>query len=217
MRFLWRMTKSVFIIICAGGVVFLLLPRLITEIVALPHIAKNAEDVPPSQVAIVFGAGLRPDGTATRILRDRVEAAVELYNAGKVEKLLMSGDNRYIEYNEPGAMYRHAISLGVPAEDIVMDFAGRRTYDTCYRAKEIFGVSKAVVVTQRFHLARAIFLCDHFGIDTTGYSSNMSYYRKISRLIWNARELPATLVALTDAWITQPVPVLGDPEPIFPE
>jgi SanA protein len=216
-RFLWRMTKGIFIIVCVGGVVFLLLPRLITEVIALPHIAKNAEDVPATPVAIVFGAGLRSDGTVTRILRDRVEAAVELYNAGKVEKLLMSGDNRYIDYNEPGAMYRHAVSLGVPSDDIVMDFAGRRTYDTCYRAKEIFGVSEAVVVTQRFHLPRAIFLCNHFGIETSGYSSNMSYYRKISRLIWNIRELPATLVALSDAWITQPVPVLGDPEPIFPE
>jgi SanA protein len=114
-------------------------------------------------------------------------------------------------------MYRHAVSLGVPSEDIVLDYAGRRTYDTCYRAKDIFGVSEAVVVTQRFHLPRAIFLCDHFGIETTGYSSNMSYYRKISRLIWNIRELPATLVALSDAWITRPVPVLGDREPIFPE
>lgn len=215
-HFLWRFTKSVFIIVCVGGVVFLLLPRLVTEIIALPHIAQKAEDVPHTRVAIVFGAGLRPDGTATRILRDRVEAAVELYNAGKVEKLLMSGDNRFIDYNEPGAMYRHAVSLGVPSEDIVLDYAGRRTYDTCYRAKEIFGVSEAVVVTQRFHLPRAIFLCEHFGIETTGYSSNMSYYRKISRLIWNLRELPATLVALSDAWITQPVPVLGDPEPIFP-
>ena len=109
-------------------------------------------------VVIVFGAGLRRDGTPTTVLRDRVETAAELYRQGKVEKLLMSGDNRFVDYNEPEAMRQYALQLGIPDEDIVLDYAGRRTYDTCYRAGAIFGVKKVILVTQLFHLPRAIYL-----------------------------------------------------------
>jgi len=77
----------------------------------------------------------------------------------------MSGDNRFVEYNEPEAMRQVALSLGVPDQDIVLDYAGRRTYDSCYRAKEIFGVREAILVTQKFHLARALFLCNALGLD----------------------------------------------------
>mgnify|MGYP006293955843 CR=1 FL=1 len=98
------------------------------------------EDAPKKKAAVVFGAGLNRDGTPTAVLQDRVSTAAELYFAGKVEKILMSGDNRFVDYNEPGAMKTFALTLGVPEEVIVLDFAGRRTYDTCYRAIEIFQV-----------------------------------------------------------------------------
>ena len=88
--------------------------------------------------------------------------------AGKVEKLLLSGDNRTLDYNEPGAMRAYAISLGVPAEDIVLDYAGRRTYDTCFRAKAIFGVDQVLLVTQMFHLPRALYTCRALGIEAEG-------------------------------------------------
>ena len=90
-------------------------------------------------VAIVFGAGIRPDGRLSPMLRPhgRGHRAVP---AGKVRKLLVSGDNRFVDYNEPGRMYDYAVAAGVPAEDVVRDYAGRRTYDTCYRAHAIFGV-----------------------------------------------------------------------------
>ena len=211
-RLLWNVT----LLICILVFVFFFIPRLLNELFQSPRIYEDVESIPTSRVAIVFGAGIKRDGTVTRILRDRVNAAIQLYEAGKVEKILFSGDNRYVDYNEPGAMYNYAIEQGVPSEVLVLDYAGRRTYDTCYRAKEIFGVDEAILVTQRFHLPRALFLCNHFGISSTGYSANLSYYLKSSRLIWNIRELPATLVAFTDAWFTKPIPVLGEPEPIFP-
>jgi SanA protein len=103
---------------------------------------------PARRVAIVFGAGLRRDGTPTAILRDRVETAADLYRSGKVEKILMSGDNRFENYNEPESMRQYALSLGVPPEAIAMDYAGRRTYDTCYRAKPSLA-SSALLVSQR--------------------------------------------------------------------
>lgn len=212
-----RLIRILVIILSIAFCILFLIPRLINELFQAPSIYNNIEDIPAGKVAIVFGAGLKSDGTVTRILRDRVNAAIQLYEAGKVEKILLSGDNRVVEYNEPAAMYEYAVSKGIPEEDLILDYAGRRTYDTCYRAKEIFQVEGAILVTQRFHLARALFLCKNFGVESTGYSANLSYYFKSSRLIWNIRELPATTVAIIDAWFRKPLPVLGDPLPIFPK
>lgn len=191
------------------------IPRLVTALYARNR-TYSAQDVPISRVAIILGAGLRRDGTPTPVLEDRVAAAAELYFQGKVEKLLMSGDNRFVEYNEPGAMQQYAIKLGIPPEDIILDYAGRRTYDTCYRASAIFQVNEAILVTQSFHLPRALYLCNHLGVKSVGVASDQRVYRRSSNLIWNARELPATLVALVETNITHPLPVLGEIEPIFP-
>ncbi|HEY3312769.1 MAG TPA: ElyC/SanA/YdcF family protein [Anaerolineales bacterium] len=191
------------------------LARGITALVAWNKTFSEA-DVPTRRVGIVFGAGLWRDGSPTPILQDRVETGARLYFAGKVEKLLMTGDNSYVEYNEPEAMRQYALKLGVPDSVIVLDYAGRRTYDSCYRAKEIFRVREAILITQRFHLARALFLCNALGLDGVGVEANNRNYRKSSLVFWNIRELPATLTAFADV-ITRPVPILGDPEPIFPE
>jgi vancomycin permeability regulator SanA len=209
-KWIWRLTLTLSLL----GLLGLFLPRLMTGLYAAAR-TFTVETVPPGRVAIVFGAGLRYDGTPTAILRDRVETAAQLYFDGKVEKLLMSGDNRVVEYNEPESMRQYALGLGVPDEAIVLDYAGRRTYDTCYRAREIFGVNSAILVTQDFHLPRALFLCNQFGLDAVGVKADNFYYRKISRLIWNTRELLATLGAFMDVYVYKPLPVLGEPEPIF--
>ena len=175
------------------------------------------EEVPNAPVAIVFGAGLWGNGKPSPVLRDRVATAADLYFQNKVEKLLMSGDNSYIDYNEPGAMTDYAIELGVPEEDIVQDYAGRRTYDTCYRAKEIFKVTDAILVTQSFHLPRAIYTCRELGLNTVGVSADLRKYHTNSLLYWNIRESLASMVALWEVNITHPIPILGDPEPILPE
>src|SRR5512138_1971960 len=161
----------------------------------------TVEDAPFKRVAIVFGAEVKRDGTPSTVLRDRVETAVALYKSGKVEKLLMSGDNRFVDYNEPESMRQYALTLGVPDADIVLDYAGRRTYDTCYRAKEIFGVNSATLVTQGFHLPRALFLCAAFGIDSVGVKSDNYYYLKRLRLYWNIRELFASLQSVLDVYL----------------
>ena len=177
----------------------------------------HLNEQPEAQVALVFGAGLRRDGSPTAILRDRVQSAVELYKSGKVKKLLMSGDNSYMDYNEPGAMREYALGLGVPENDIVLDYAGRRTYDSCYRALYIFGIKSAILVTQPFHLPRAIYTCRKLGIEATGYAAENITYRKSSQLYWNMREIAAMLVSTIEVSITHPVPVLGVKETIFPE
>lgn len=191
-----------------------LAPRIITGLYANNRIYE-VQDSPARRVAIVFGAGLRRDGTPTAILRDRVETSAELYFSGKVEKILMSGDNRFDYYNEPEAMRQYAISLGVPLQAIAMDYAGRRTYDTCYRARAIFGVESALLVSQKFHLPRALFLCNALGLESAGVEANQRGYRNRALLIWNIREQLATVGAFFDVYVSNPLPVLGDPEPLF--
>ena len=209
------MFSYLLLLILVLGSVALLIPRLITAIYAKPRIV-NAGQAPSRPVAIVFGAGLWRDGSPTPVLRDRVAMAASLYFAGKVEKLLMSGDNSFVNYNEPAAMHAYALELGVPDQAIVLDYAGRRTYDTCYRARDIFGVRQAILITQSFHLPRAIFLCEAMGVSAVGVPADLRQYRRSSLLYWNLRELPATLTALWQVFITHPQPVLGNPEPIFP-
>ena len=198
------------------GLFGLLLPRFILLLYAKPR-TFSAAGVHPRRVAIVFGAGLWRDGTPTPVLQDRVQTAANLYFTGKVDKLLMSGDNHVVEYNEPEAMRQFALSLGVPDQDIVLDYAGRRTYDTCYRARNIFGLDSVILVTQDFHLPRAIYLCNMLGVDAVGVPADIQYYRKLSRAIWHLRETLATLGAVNDVMFKKPLPVLGDPEPIFPQ
>jgi SanA protein len=193
-----------------AGLLFLVLPRILLSLYTNPRVFTPA-NAPKRRVAIVFGAGLRRDGTPTPVLEDRVATAADLYFSGKVEKLLMSGDNRFVNYNEPGAMLDFALKLGVPRQDIVLDYAGRRTYDTCYRARTIFGVTDAVLVTQSFHLVRAVFTCNALGLPAEGVIADRRPYIGPADL----REYPAILVALWDVWVAHPLPVLGTPEPIF--
>jgi len=186
------------------------LPRLYTALKYTPQITVVAE-APERRVAIVFGAGLRRDGRPTAVLYDRVLTAVQLYQQGKVHKLLMSGDNRFENYNEPESMKQAAIELGVPEQDIVLDYAGQRTYDTCYRARHIFGLQEAVLITQSFHLPRALYLCEALGVNAVGVSADQRTYLRGSQLVWNVREVMATAAALWDVLIARPTPILGEP------
>ncbi len=214
LRSLLKMSFWILIFIIALAII-LGLPRLITGRFSASKIYPS-EDVPPTRVAIVFGAGLWRDGRPTAVLRDRVSKAAELFFQGKVEKLLMSGDNSTPDYNEPGAMRDYALDLGVPTEAIVLDYAGRRTYDTCYRAREIFGINNALLVTQNFHLPRALYTCSKLGVQAVGVPADQRTYTFDSWLWWHIRETPATLVALWEIYISHPIPILGEKEPIFP-
>ena len=173
-----------------------------------------ADQVRNERVAIVFGARVYSNGRLSGMLRDRVDAAVELYKMGKVSKLLVSGDNQFEDYDEPSAMMNYAIAQGVPAADIQPDFGGRRTYDTCYRAKAIFQVHSAILVTQQFHLPRALFLCEQLGINAVGVAADRRIYDPRSVAFSETRELPATVAALLDVIRKAPPPVMGEPIPI---
>ncbi len=177
------------------------------------RIYTSVDEVPERRVALVFGAGVRQDRPSA-VLADRIEAAALLYHAGKVDKLLMTGDNRFIYYNEPAVMKAYAEELQVPAEDIVLDYAGRRTYDSCYRARAIFAVDEAVLVSQEFHLARAAYLCEQLGVEPAGFVADQRTYLRRLRWWWEVRETLATAAAWWDIHVTRPLPVLGEMLPI---
>ncbi|MCD4673648.1 MAG: YdcF family protein [Anaerolineaceae bacterium] len=217
---MWKKLRKFIIRLLSMSAVLAILvlgfPVLLTQILSRSRIF-SIENSPSAPVAIVFGAGLNFDGSPTAVLQDRVATAADLYFDGRVKKLLMTGDNRFLDYNEPGAMHSYAVELGIPEEDIVLDFGGRRTYDSCYRASAIFGVTDAILVTQRYHLPRALFLCNHLDIESSGVVAEKTPYPTRSLLAWKSREVIATLVAFWDSWMQLPPPVLGEQEPIFPD
>lgn len=175
---------------------------------------KDIEELEARPAAIVFGAAVNPNTQLpSDILQDRIITAVDLYNKGKVEKLLMSGDNRVEHYNEPIVMKRFGEILSVDEDDLIMDFAGRRTYDTCFRAKEIFGLDKVILVTQEYHLYRALYTCRALGLDVIGVSASRQEYK--DQAYYNLREIPATLLAFLEVHITKPKPILGDKIEVF--
>jgi vancomycin permeability regulator SanA len=144
--------------------------------------------LPSRHVALVLGAGLNPEGKPSAFLYDRVATAADLYKAGKVKKLLMSGDNGDVYYNEVEAMRVSAIELGVPDADIVLDYAGFNTWDSCFRARDVFSQRDVIIVTQKFHLPRALYACRHLGVSAVGVMADRQPYPTMANEL---REFPA--------------------------
>jgi vancomycin permeability regulator SanA len=185
-------------LLLAVALAALLVPRLML----LQRYARGIvapADAPTRATAIVFGAGLRRDGTPTLVLADRVAAAARLYHEGRVQSLFLSGSARGQAYDEAEAMRRLAVELGVDPQDILVDKQGTRTLETCLRARQAFGIRSALLVTQRFHLPRALVLCEAMGIEADGVQADLSRYSTRSRWLWELRELPASLVTMLDA------------------
>lgn len=129
----------------------------------------NLDDV---DCIVVLGCFVNEDGTPCNLLKDRLDTAIELYNKGAAPKIIMSGDHSSDEYNEVAVMKNYAVKQGVPSEDIFMDHAGYSTYETVYRAKEIFGADKVIFVTQKYHLYRTVYIAEKMGIEAYGVASD---------------------------------------------
>jgi vancomycin permeability regulator SanA len=175
------------------------------------RIYTNVEKIPEYNVAIVFGAGLKADHTPTDILQDRLNTAYQLYLSKKIDTILISGDNTSDGYSEPQAMYDYLVfTLDTNPDDVVRDFAGLRTYDTCARAKNIWGIDKAILISQGYHLSRAIFTCSKLGIDSTGYSATQYEYQ--DETYYKLREIFAIHKAVLDVYVIHPEYIGGEPE-----
>lgn len=168
----------------------------------------DVADVPHAQAAIVLGAFVKPDGRMSAMLADRVQRAAELWHAGKVEKILVSGDHHSWAYDEPDTMRKELLRDGVPGRDVFEDHAGFDTWATMVRARSIFGVHRAVVVTQGFHMPRALYLAGAAGIDATGLTSDLHSYG-IQGTKSGVREVFSRVKAIADT--TLDTPAMGGP------
>jgi SanA protein len=181
-----------------------------------PWIHWTPDSVPPRTVAIVPGARVHPDGRPSDALADRLQAALDLYQSGKVRKILVSGDHHAPEYDEVNAMYVWMKERGVRAEDLFLDHAGLRTLDTMQRARRVFLVDDAVVCTQAYHLPRSVFLAQRAGIDAVGLVADRHAYTHARAN--QAREFLATALAVADSYLLRtgprhlgaPIPIAGD-------
>jgi SanA protein len=151
-------------------VLVLALSQLVQESYA--HRIVPLQEAPKAPVALVFGAGLAPGGVPSAVLAQRLDAAIALWRAGKAEALLVSGDNSDRFHDETQAMRRYVLERGVPPEAVLGDASGLSTYDSCVRAHSVFGARRALLVTQRFHLTRALFIANSVGLDAWGVAAD---------------------------------------------
>ena len=196
---------------------FSLLLRLISGVLSQSNVYL-VDDVPEKSAALIFGARIYSNGRPSAMLADRIATGVDLFHTCKVNYLIMTGDGRTLEYNEPEAMRLFAMSLGVPEEAILLDHYGLRTYDSCYRASEVFGCTDAIVVTQDFHVDRALLTCRGLGIDAAAVSADYQRprgYSRYSLTYSQLREIPATLGAIVDIIGKTKPETISPPEPLL--
>ncbi|MBQ4088173.1 MAG: YdcF family protein [Clostridia bacterium] len=167
-----------------------------------------------AEAVMVLGAGVSENGTVSYILKDRLDYGIALYKNGSAAKILMSGDHGRVHYDEVNAMKDYAIRQGVPSEDIFMDHAGFSTYESMYRAKEIFGVQNMIVVTQRYHMYRALYIAEKMGIESYGVAADQNLYggqtmRDIRELLAQCKDFFKTMLMPEPTYLGEAIPISG--------
>lgn len=210
-----RRLLPIFLCLCILGITTVTVVNSIVKLCAgdqilAPEDAAKLEDV---DCILVLGCLVKDDGRPSDMLQDRLRRGVELYELGASAKLLMSGDHGRVDYDEVATMKQYAIDAGIASENIFMDHAGFSTYESIYRAKEIFQADKILIVTQEYHLYRAIYIANRLGIEAYGVSSD--YHTYVGQSMRNFREMLAR-VKDCGTCIFKPEPTyLGDAIPVF--
>jgi len=164
---------------------------------------------------LILGAGVRDDGSPSHMLEDRLLTGIDLYENGLCRTLLMSGDHGREEYDEVNCMKDYAANAGVPTEDIFMDHAGFSTYESLYRARDVFGAEKIIIVTQEYHLYRALYVADALGLDAVGVSADLrTYYgqslRETRELAARVKDWLYTIFQPLPTYLGTPIDLTGD-------
>lgn len=206
MKHLFKILKKGFIVLVVG----IALIFSIIKIKSAPYIKKEHKDVPQVHTAIVLGAGLLRSGNLSTIFKDRVDIALDLYKAGKVKTILITGDDGTPTHNEVNPAREYLLAKGVPGEAIFLDHAGFDTYSSMYRAQEVFLVKDAVVITQSFHLPRSVFIARNLGIKAYGTPADQHDYSIKN----NFREILADVKAVLDITVKRKPKYLGEEIPI---
>ena len=213
----WK--RGMLLLLCAavvGGGLVLGLNAHVKRTVSNQIITQEeAAELAGVDCVLVLGCGVREDGTPSHMLEDRLKQGVALYDLHASPKLLMSGDHGRVEYNEVGTMKEYAMEAGVPSEDVFMDHAGFSTYESLYRAKEIFGVKKLIIVTQEYHLYRALYIAERLGLEAWGVASDYRTYwgqttREIREILARAKDFVNTVFWPEPTFLGEAIPVSGN-------
>jgi len=192
---------------------FVFFTNLIIYFKTQSYIYKNVEEISEAQTVLIPGAAILSSGKLSAIFEDRVDKAIQLYEAKKVSKILVSGDNSTVSYNEVNPVRNYLLMKGVPDMDIFLDHAGFDTYSTMYRARDIFQVSSIIISTQSFHLPRSIFIARSLGIDAYGISAdegNILFRNHIREIIANEKAVLNLIFERQPKYLGDAIPITGD-------
>jgi SanA protein len=205
------------LLFCALGLGLLLSFIIITNVVfyvgTKQYIYNDIGDAPSAEVALIPGAAILQNGALSSIFLDRVDMAITLYEAGKVSKILVSGDNSTDSHNEVNPVRLYLIDEGIPAEDIFLDHAGFDTYSTMYRARDIFGVTSLIVTTQSFHLPRSVFIARRLGMEAYGADADRGdilFRNYVREMLANEKAVLDLMFNRKPKFLGEKVPILGD-------
>jgi len=208
-----RRILAVFVVLAVIIISSVLLIDQYVQRTSLRYIVGPSE-VPEADVILVPGAYVFPDGTVSFMLYDRLNGAYELYKSGKARKILVSGDHGRKDYDEVNTMKKFLKDKGVPEADVFMDHAGFCTYESIYRARDVFLVKRVIIVTQEYHLKRAVFVARELGLEAYGVASDQHDYGEVMT-IYKLREMVARNKDFFLAKILKPQPTfLGDTIPV---
>ena len=215
-----KLWKKILLILLAVENFFLLVALCINGYVILSTKKKilsidEAAKLKNVDCILVLGCGVYSDGTPSAMLTDRLKQSVAVYNAGAAPKLLMSGDHGQKNYDEVNVMKQYAINAGIPSSDIFMDHAGFSTYESIYRARDIFGAKKIIIVTQEYHLHRALHIAKALGLEAYGVSADLrgysgQVYRDIREILARNKDFLTSIFKPTPTYLGETIPVWGD-------
>jgi len=206
MRWFWYSLLATVAIVAGGCLWFYISMQLSTR----PYIYSSVESAPTTEVALILGASVLPNEGLSGVLKERVDKAIELYEAHKVSKILMTGDNSTVSHNEVEPVRRYLLAAGVAPQDIFLDHAGFDTYSSMYRARDVFGVTSVTIVTQPFHLPRSVYIARALGLDAVGVEAGSGE----AYLYNTVREAPASIKAGLDLLFYRTPKYLGPEFPI---
>jgi SanA protein len=201
-----------FLMVIVLGIISLFLINSYIKDTSKENIYQNIDDLPNKQTALILGARIYDDGSMSDILLDRVQTAIELYKKGKIKKILISGDHGRKNYDEVNAVKNYLLDENIPSKDIFLDHAGFDTYDSIYRAKKIFKVNSLIIITQKFHLPRALYIAQGLNIDAVGMIADKHIYLGARKS--ELREIPARFKAYLNIILHAQPKFLGDTIPI---